>query len=295
MATRYKIIIILLILLIFCIANIQATAPRLQATTHDPSPSSQTNSLIIRPTPSPSTEPPNHQLSAYASPPPPDPHLSKARALIRAFLATPPSTHLSNSIVIINSYLAAARDTYVAALPHLQTQARIWLDLCKKNFRYLQAAREHERRLIAQSQQEPPPPMIADGEPPPSSSREFALSITSTRSQSIAAVAALAEIEPRDVLTVVLWLEEAVRAAERFQLVQMPGYVEVAGRVWRGFAPTMWVDALYARVKTGVSVAAFAVGVVVLLGAWMNKGVRWLMMGVLVVMLLLSAWMDEGW
>ena len=140
--------------------------------------------------------------------------------------------------------------------------------------------------------------MTADGgEPPPSSSsRELALSTASTRrSQSIAAVAALAEIEPQDVLTVVLWLEEAVRATERFRLVQMPGYVGVAERVWRGFAPTMWVDALYARVKTGLLVAAFAVGLVVLLGAWMNEGVRWLMMGVLVVVLLLRAWMDEGW
>ncbi|KAL9071316.1 MAG: hypothetical protein Q9161_004332 [Pseudevernia consocians] len=121
--------------------------------------SSQTNSLI-RPTQSLFTEPSN-QLSAYAS----SPRLSKARTLIRAFLVTPPSIHLSNSIVIIiNSHLAAAlvtaRDTYVAALPHLQTQAHHLLDLCRKNIRYLQAAREHERRLIVQSQLEPRPPMM---------------------------------------------------------------------------------------------------------------------------------------
>ena len=146
--------------------------------------------------------------------------------------------------------------------------------------------------------------MTADEEPPSSSSssssssspRELAPSIASTLPQSsIAAVAALAEIEPQDVLTVVLWLETAVRAAERFRQVQMPGYVGVAGRVWRGIGPTMWVDALYARVKTGLSVAAFAGGVIVLLGAWMDEGVRRLVMGLLVGMLLLSAWMDEGW
>ena len=147
-------------------------------------------SSIIRPTQSSSTEPPN-QLSAYASPPRPDPHLSKARTLIRAFLATPPSTYLSNSIlIIINSHLAAAlataRDIYVAALPHLQTQARHLLDLCRKNIRYLQAAREHERRLIVQSQLEPRPLMTADGEPPSSASsssspRELALTIASQR------------------------------------------------------------------------------------------------------------------
>lgn len=129
------------------------------------------------------------------------------------------------------------------------------------------------------------------GGPPPSSARELAPTMASTRPQSIVAVvAALAGIETQDMFIVTLWLEKAVRAVERFRHVQMPRYVGVAGRVWRGIVPRIWVDALYAQVRTGLSVAAFAGGVIVLLGAWMDEGVRRLVVGVLGGMVVLVSW-----
>ena len=130
------------------------------------------------------------------------------------------------------------------------------------------------------------------------SSNETSLTIALTRQQTISAVAALAEIDPQDVLPVVLQLESAVRGVQRFTQVKAPSYVRVFNQLWQRIAPRVWVRALYARFKTGLFVSVFTVGFLgAALCAWMDDRITKLVRGVLFVTMMFLSWrylVEEG-
>lgn len=177
--------------------------------------------------------------------------------------------------------LATAREISVTAIATITTTARKIIDVCQRNYRYLRAAREDERRLINKNHEYHL--QIMSTALDQTASSETSISIVQTREQSIAAIAALADVDPQDVLPVVLWLEGTVRGVERFTQVRVPGYVGVLRRTWRRITwPGDWAGALWTRVKMGLFFC------VVLIGFWVTGGIAWLVRRVLVLALVLA-------
>lgn len=104
--------------------------------------------------------------------------------------------------------LAIARERCVAAIAAITTTVPKIIDVCQKNYRYLQAAREDERRLFNQIHKHHLQPMST------------ALIETSSGGTSISTVRireeSIAVVDSQDVLLVALWLEDTVRGVEKF-------------------------------------------------------------------------------
>ena len=96
------------------------------------------------------------------------------------------------------------------AIRPIPTRVREPVDKHEKNYRYSQATREDERRFI--QNQEALQSLTAIE----TSLSETSVFTASARQQTIAAVAALAEIDHQDVLPVILQLKSTVRGVQRF-------------------------------------------------------------------------------
>ena len=187
--------------------------------------------------------------------------------------------------------LATARETCVTAIATITTTVRKGVDVCGKNYRYLQVAREDERRLIKMQ--------TLSTVLNQTLSSETSISTLGTREQSIAAVAALADVDLQDVLPIVPGLEGTERGVERFTQVQVPGYVGAFNRPWQRIVSLrFWAGALWTRVKIGLFFCLLWISFLLTgLDALMDYGIVRFMRRVLIVAMVyfsLRCLMEEG-
>ena len=312
MTTLHK-IIIFLFLLLFCSFNTQAVTTHLQSRwislrlclgywwpteeqTHSETPISSHLNPSFAPAET-STPTFTNQLSTRILIPRPNYWLSALTYLqcqAHALLAKYPLTNLSkwvpeNCPTGVKSALAlaftTARRTCVTVITPITITTRKWMDVFTKNYRYLQAAMEDERRLI--QIQKDLEMMSAVG----TSSNETSLAIVPTRQQAISAVAALAGIDPQDVLPIVLQLESAARGIQRFTQVKIPSHVRVLTQLSQRIASREWMRALYTWIKTRIIISTFAIGVLTAcLCVLVDNGIARLVKRGLVLVLVYFSW-----
>ena len=101
----------------------------------------------------------------------------------------------------------------------------------------------------------------------------------------MSAVTALAEIDPQDVLPIILQLKSAVRGVQRFTQVKIFSYIRFFDQLWCTTANCAeYVGAnSHTRIKKGLFASMFAIR---LFGAWMDDRIERPMQRVLVVTLI---------
>ena len=147
-------------------------------------------------------------------------------------------------------------NTGVTAVAASRSSVLSLVDACNTNYRYLNAAREYERRLHQNLQ-------TVDLQTTDfnQNTHKTTLGILPTRQTTINAIAALAEINPEEVSQIALYLEKPVRGVERFRYVEVPSYLTMVPNLWQQITPLVWAQALYGQIKTGLFMLVSAMGV----------------------------------